>query len=53
MAVSSAVSFSGLRVRPINPISGMTVLDEAGEAVEIDRLWRDGGGVLVFVRHFG
>lgn len=37
----------------MNPIAGMTVLDETGAAIEVDDLWRGGGGVLVFVRHFG
>lgn len=37
-----------------NPIAGLTVLDERGASVEVDELWRAaGGGVLVFVRHFG
>jgi len=36
-----------------NPLRGLTVLDEAGSAIEIDSLWRGSGGVLAFVRHFG
>ena len=34
-------------------LATMTVLDEAGTAVELGTLWRDKTAVLVFVRHFG
>lgn len=31
----------------------MTVLDDAGEKIELASLWADSNAVLVFVRHFG
>lgn len=34
-------------------LARMTVLDAAGQAVELGTLWRDRTAVLVFVRHFG
>ena len=34
-------------------LATMTVLDEAGHAVELGTLWRDRAVVLVFLRHFG
>jgi hypothetical protein len=36
-----------------NPLAGMTVLDEGGEAVAVETLWQEQPIVLAFVRHFG
>lgn len=38
---------------PPNPLRGITVLDEAGEAIELEQSWSQGPVVLAFVRHFG
>lgn len=37
----------------MNQLSGVSVLDENGQHVQLDELWRDRAVVLVFVRHFG
>jgi hypothetical protein len=40
-------------VERADDLAQMTVLDEAGKAVQLGPLWRDRTAVLVFVRHFG
>jgi len=40
-------------VLAMNPLSELTVLDEAGLGVKFSELWRERTSVLVFVRHFG
>lgn len=36
-----------------NPLRNNTVLDENGEKVSLEALWKQGPIVLAFVRHFG
>jgi hypothetical protein len=36
-----------------NPLLNNTVLDENGDTVSLQELWKQGPIVLVFVRHFG
>jgi hypothetical protein len=39
--------------RLLNPLHGLTVLDEHGEVTQLATLWHDHPVVLAFVRHFG
>lgn len=37
----------------MNPVENLAALNENGEPVELQSLWREQSAVLVFVRHFG
>jgi hypothetical protein len=51
--LATRLRYDSRMLRRADDLAKMTVLDEHGQTIQLDTLWRDKPAVLVFIRHFG